>query len=955
MTRWFLWPALFLIFPSARTLGVEPTTSRPAVPSFDTAREHVLAGEYDRAIEILDRLAKAPGMALEAACVRSEIDLQTGDYRRGLSRLGAVEKQAGRSVAWLTRRAALHEAIGEYDTAIRLNRRAISLNEESIHGHWQLGRLLETIGQCEEAIEAYEVLNDILTRKTLPEEADAETLTCLGLGFYRYSVLTGTNLANRTQLLLDFFTDDILHQTDPRYWPARFAAANLLAAYNPDEARSEYESILKANPKAADASVALGRSHLDEWNLEETERSGRAALKVNPNHVGAYCLLADLRLTERRHEEAATFAEQALAVNPKAIEALGALATARRLSGDTGAVADLLRRARGITSRPAVFHDALGRGLAATRRFDAAAVHFQKAIEQAPTWAAPLQSLGLLYMETGEEGRARSALESAFKLDSFNQRTFDILDLLDRLDTFDRIESAHFILKFDGTADGAIAPAVSEVLEGMYEAVCRRYGAELKNKTIVEIFPRHDGFSTRVHGRPFIATIGACSGRVIALAAPRGRRPFGWYNWASMLRHEFTHAVTLAATDNRIPHWLTEGLAVFEEPAPRSWDRKRLLSDAVRRDRLFSWNDIDWGFIRPRRPDGRALAYAQSEWRVEYLIQRGGEGIVKQMLAMFRNGRSQAEILRNLLKTDPERFDRDFRDWARHQVEAWGLPIVTVEDPETIRSELKMKPDDAGLLARLARAEWLDDRWDKAEAAAGRALKIDKNQPVALEIMARLWIGRMLLEEKETARRELIDRAEPYLRALHAQKPDLPIAIKYLGYVEQADSQWNEAIFLYGQYQRRFPEDPDTYRRLAAIHLRRKNEAAALEQLEALARGVDDDPFVARRLAAMRAERGEYREAVRWYRQALHIDPYRVETHGALGDAWFELGEYRRAEREYRVVIKMLPEEAIGYEGLARVFEALGNQAEAETYQKEAEALRGGARPQDMPPPRKFD
>ncbi len=886
--------------------------------------------------------------------MRSAIDLQTGDYRKGLSRLMAVEKLADRSTRWLTCRAVLHEAIGEYDEAIRLNRRAISLEEESIRAHWQLGRLLEMIGKTEAAIEAYELLNDILTRETLPEDADAETLTYLGRGFYRYSVLSGTNLTNRTQLLLDFYTDEVLHKTDSRYWPARLAGAELLAAYNPDEARSECESILKMNPRAADASIALGWSHLGEWNFEEAEQSARAALSVNPNHVGAFCLLAELRLTERRYEDAASFAEQALAVNPNSIEALGALATARRLAGDKSAIKDLLDRARKITSRPAVFHDALGRGLASTRRYDEAAKHFRKAIEIAPRWASPWQSLGLLYMETGEEAQARTALESAFKLDNFNQRTFDVLNLLDRLDVFERIETEHIVFKFDDAEDGVIAPYFSEVLEEMAADLCRRYGADPKMKTIVEMFPHHDGFSTRINGRPYVATIGACSGRVIALTAPRGRRPFGWYNWANMLRHEFTHAVTLTATKNRMPRWLTEGLAVHEEPAPRSWAWKRVLNDAVRRDRLYSADEIDWGYVRSDRPDGGTLAYAQSEWMVEYLIEKQGEGVVNRLIKAFREDLPQAEAIQHALKTDSAQLDRDFRDWARRQVEAWGLPVVTVEDPDTIQSELSVKPDNAALLGRLARAEWLDGRWDEAEAAAIQALKIDRDQPVALEIMARLLIGKMLSEKEETKRRELIDRAAPYLRTLHGLKPDLPIAIKYLGYVEQADSQWNEAIFLYRQYQKRFPEDPDTYRRLAAIYLRRKNEAAAIEQLEALARRVDNDPFVPRRLAAMRFKRSEYGEAVRWYRQALHIDPFHVDTHGALGDALFEMGEYLGAEREYRVVCRMLPEKSIGYEGLARVFEARGNRTEAETYQKKAEALRGAER-LPMPPPKKFD
>ena len=42
--------------------------------------------------------------------------------------------------------------------------------------------------------------------------------------------------------------------------------------------------------------------------------------------------------------------------------------------------------------------------------------------------------------------------------------------------------------------------------------------------------------------------------------------------WSQVLRHEYSHTITLAATDNRIAHWMTEGLAVWEEQTPLKWE-----------------------------------------------------------------------------------------------------------------------------------------------------------------------------------------------------------------------------------------------------------------------------------------------------------------------------------------------------------------------------------------------
>src|SRR5205814_8505784 len=139
-------------------------------------------------------------------------------------------------------------------------------------------------------------------------------------------------------------------------------------------------------------------------------------------------------------------------------------------------------------------------------------------------------------------------------------------------------------------------------------------------KTFIEVFPTHDAFSVRTTGSPWIGTVGASTGRVIALCAPRGgENTLGTYNWAQVLRHEFTHTVTLSMTDNRIAHWMTEGLAVYEERVPLRWEWVPMLYDAVKKKKLFTMDNLTWGFVRPKKPSDRQLAYAQSYWICQYI------------------------------------------------------------------------------------------------------------------------------------------------------------------------------------------------------------------------------------------------------------------------------------------------------------------------------------------------
>ncbi len=146
-------------------------------------------------------------------------------------------------------------------------------------------------------------------------------------------------------------------------------------------------------------------------------------------------------------------------------------------------------------------------------------------------------------------------------------------------------------------------------------------------KTQIEVFPTQDEFAVRTTGAPWLPTVGASTGRIIALVAPRtGEKTMGAFNWSQVLRHEFTHTVTLGATDNRISHWFTEGLAVQQEHSPIRWEWVPMLYDAVSKHHLFPIDELTWAFVRPKRPIDRQLAYAQSSWICQYIEQTYGHG-----------------------------------------------------------------------------------------------------------------------------------------------------------------------------------------------------------------------------------------------------------------------------------------------------------------------------------------
>lgn len=920
----------------------DPPATQPEKITFQSARQAFLRGEYELAIRSYDQLGKAgAAAAVRAACGRADVDEQLGDYAAGIERLKRVEADGAAGAEWNAALASLYARVGENEKAERHNQQALRLDAKCARARWQLGRMYESLGRFDQAREIYAPFEQAMTaNEPLPDRAD--DLTFLGRGFIRYCTLTrNPEVVRRTKHVLTEVFQEAFEFVDHLYWPARLAAAELLLEkHNLNEAREDFEAIRKTNPRAAAAVVGLGRIALENWDFEAVEKAVEEALKINPRSVAARLLLADLRMTERKYRDAAAAAEEALKTNPRSIESLATLAAAQVRMGDDAAGARTLERIAKLNPRSAVRHYILGRWLAAARQFAEAERELKRAIEYDPTWSEPRAELGEVYMQIGEEDSARRTLEEAYALDSFNGHTFNVLELLDGLAKFSRLETPHFIILYDAAEDAVLAPYLAECLEKLHDDVCDDFRVKLDRKTLIEVFPQHMGFSIRITGRPFIATVGACSGRVIALAAPRAANPFGHYNFASVLRHEFTHTVTLAATNNRIPHWMTEGLAVYEEPYPRGWEQKRLLATAVRDQRLFTLESIDWGFMRPRRADDRSLAYAQSEWMIEFIIQRQGFDKILEMLQRFREGWNQPRVFSEVLKIEPRAFDEQFQAWAAEQARKWAMPLRPDRDAKALSERMEKGEPTASDLAALAEAWLTSQKPNEAEETARQALELDKNEALAIDVLGTVLIYRMLAEKVDTRRSEFAKEALPYVRRLMELQPGNLTAIKHLAYIEQEAKNWDEAVRLLKQYQARFPDDPDSHRRLAGIALTRGGADEARKHLTALARLVDDEAPVAIQLAQLCADAGDWPQAAAWYKKAIQADPYDVETHEKLAVAYQRLGKPADALVEFEAICKLKPRDAAAFENLAAACREAGEKKRAEEAAKEARRLR---------------
>jgi len=923
------------------------TASAPSAVPIPTIEQRLgeadrlrIEGYYDRAAEIYEPLVSRGAASVRATVGTAACYRRLGRYADATDVLEHAADDGAASAAWHLERARIAQCSGQYEDAIDHARQAIALDKSSAPARLLLAETLEIVNRRDDALEVYTWFDRVMTTR-LPD--DAAELTAVGTGFLRYSVLNRhPSLVRRTRHVLNEVYQVAYERLDRSYWPARVAAADLLRnKYNLDEAEADYRAALRINPNAADARVGLGRIALEHWDFDSVEKHVELALQINPNHVAALNLLAESRITERRYDEVQSLTDRALNVNPRDLESLALAAAAYLATNDKDAAKSFLKRAHRVNPASMRVQSILADTLGGLRQFASAERHYHKAIKFDPSAPAPRIELGLMYMQWGDEAQARKTLEAAWRLDPFNDQTKNTLELLDRIESFDTIATDHFIIRYEGDKDRVIAEQASRYLESIYQPLCDDFDATLSRKTTIEIFPAHSEFAVRITGKPWIHTVGACTGWVIAVDSPRRDVDLGGpYDLASVLRHEFTHTVTLAVTNNRIPHWFTEGLAVLQEDSDRSFAWMSLLADAVRRERLFTLKSIDWGFIRPRRPNDRTLAYAQSEWMCEYLIERNGYDVINEMLDAFAGGQAQPEVFQQLVGVSPSEFDELFTVWARQQVRNWGFDLRPVESVHKLQLLAAVQPDDARLQARLAAALYDDQQWDEALKAARRALTLDdSDNRLALQIAIRLLRGEHVARQDETSQAVREDQLIRLARKLIELDENNWLALKTLAEVYIERNQLEKGRPWLVRLKRTCPRDPFAPRVLAGIALKKDNLDAALSNLLIAARSETHDAALPRQIGQIYARRDSLHDARYWYQRALHIDPMADSIRAELAQVYMRLDDLTSAADQYRLLCELDPQNAEYHSDCALALDKLGDDAGARTHARRAVAL----------------
>jgi tetratricopeptide (TPR) repeat protein len=865
-----------------------------------------------------------PELGATLALAKAECQASQGEYARAIAGLKAAAARAPKNADIEAQLAELFLRRGDWEAAEAALRRSKSLAPDHLLARWVEARLLDLRGDLDKAVVACKWFVDRYNERRPEILRSADALLLVGQASERYyrASARGDELGDALNDVINEIYESAL-RADPNCWRAPWLEGRLfLSGYNERSATRELARAQQINPLAPEVLVTLGQADLQAYRLAPGRAKAERALAINPHYAPAYVLLADLNISDERFVDAKAAARKAVAENPRDEDALARLAASCRLLVDPVGAAAAELSALSNNPRPAQFYAALGERLADRRKYQSAERAFLLASAADPGRPEAPLGLGMLYMQVGREAEASSLFNAAFAADPFNIRADNMMKVLGHMAAYVPIDSAHFRVVIDPTQDSLLGRYMSRYLESIYPTLTSRFGYTPPGQTKIEILKNHQWFSGRTIGLPFVPTVGACTGRVVALASPRATRvPF---NWARVLTHEVTHVITLQQTEFNIPHWFTEALAVESEgfPRPQEWNRM-LLERVPTRRKLLNLDAINLGFIRPNEPEDRQLAYCQAQLYARYMLKRFGDDALIKMLMAYRRGLTTDRAITDSFHVEKADFEKGYLAYLDEVVQTIRTR-VSEEKPvkfSQIERQLKEKPDDPDLNARMAYEHFARRDYKEARPFAEKALRKKPHHPLASYVKARLLVT---IGDEDGA----LEVLEP---ALDPKRPDERV-IDLLAELKMKSGALDEAERLYELARKDDPYHTKWIAGLARVHLRQKQTSRFMADLEMVAANDADDLTVRKALAERHLELKNAPAAEKWAAQCLHIDVYDPVAHILLADAQSSLKKYAEAVEEYQTALELKAKRPNDLKvKLARAQLGLGQREDAKT------------------------
>jgi len=161
-----------------------------------------------------------------------------------------------------------------------------------------------------------------------------------------------------------------------------------------------------------------------------------------------------------------------------------------------------------------------------------------------------------------------AALARSFRLDKYNVRVFNTLEMYEQVIAKDYVTVAHprFAIRYKKTERDLLDRYVPELMNRAFDAMQKSYGFTPELPIGVELYAERENFGIRTGGLPQIAIQGVCFGRTLASMSPKNES----FNLGMTVWHELAHVFTFSSRRAAFRAGSPKGL-----PSTRPWPSVR--------------------------------------------------------------------------------------------------------------------------------------------------------------------------------------------------------------------------------------------------------------------------------------------------------------------------------------------------------------------------------------------
>lgn len=738
--------------------------------------------------------------------------------------------------------------------------------------------------------------------------------------------------------------DVLVELTDARK-DAREALIELgairLAKYEVEAAVSAFRAVLEIDPQDPDAHAGFARAALDRgYDAAEAEKHITAALDVNPRHAGALAIAGEMALDGEDFAQVEDIVRRMRKTNLRDGGAAFLAAARAKLLDDR--VGWERERAARLADRPGDgdFFARAAEALVHQRRYDDARAVAEEGVALDASHAGCLASLGTTLLRLGLEKEGLDALRRAWKRDPYNVRTYNLLNLFEKVipARYVEVATAHLRFRIEPSAKPAIESVVAPFLESTYAGYARKYRIEPPGPIVIELYGDPQHYAVRTVGLPALAVQGVCFGRVITSQAPGN----GAFNWGMVLAHELAHVFAIHISRGRVPRWFTEGLSEVETMRLRpEWSRHadRELWAAMKAGSLPPLAELSRSFILARSPVEAMRAYAHAAAAMDFLERRFGFAKVRAALEAFGRGERGAPVLEALSGMKPDALDRAFRADLASRTARFDRQFLPAEMARAARGTSAAKPPgegaDAGTIAAVGMA-----RLDRGDLPAARDLlrRAELARDARQHPLVMFLAGEIALRAKDAV---LAGQSFQALLDLGLDGYDVRVRAA-LAAVHRKDAKAAET-----HLRRAIEMDPDSvepHALLAEMYGDHGKRDERLGEIAAVLRLEPQNRKLAKELVLGAARAAQPARVAEFAPTAIFIDPAGADMHAAWGHALAATGRKADAARQIELALLFGSPDAPALRAtLANLYDALGDR-------KKAAAHRAAGAPATGPP-----